>query len=285
MPHYKCPNCKKHYFSAVIRNATCKYCSGNYPLRRYLARKKDSAYVDECDMDGLLYKRPKRNVKRKFSTKQLQEFCVNNQQDLDDADWEPKARNFNLNMRLTESGKNNMIQRSVNNVVVIPLFKKSMTKRITKAAGRHTTGAVMGSHICGKGTISASKVSSGKKYSRGAKDYDEWCHLIGDALGGATIAKNLVAGSYSANTFMAVLEILLKGETALELNVWATCYKEHVAEFIYFQVQLVKDTNKNITFTIDAKCRYFTAKDMHEQQNILITWLTSVGIKNKKSGV
>lgn len=317
MPHYKCPECKRNYFSNVDKNATCKYCPANWRLsgagvkpsesivldklspkigqviipnnpfelfQRYerpalklnLRRTKPKLSKDEIDVESALFSRPKRDVDFKFTSDQLNAFVDNSQANLDDTDWEPPARTFNISMRLTPSTGPRMASRDPKTVTVNPAYQKPMTQLVAGAAGRKSTNAVMGAFICGKGTISASKVSGGPKFQF-KQDHDEWCHLVGDALGGLTTSVNLVAGSYGANTHMAVLEKLLQGKTAIELKVIAHCNKEHVAEFIYFEPTLVSNKTKSIQFVIDAKNRYFTSDDQKDQQQILTTWMKSVG--------
>jgi len=317
MPHYQCPECKKKYFSSVAKNATCRFCPANWrlslaavtpsetvvtdklnpkigqvivpdnvfapferfskpKLKEYKRRKKAQVSKDEIDINSALYERPVRDVKLKFTPTELNSFIDNSQANLDDTDWEPPARTFEISMRLTPLTGQRMQCRDPKSVVINRSFRKQRVQVIAGAAGRKVTNAVMGASICGKGTISASKVSGRKKFAS-KKDHDEWCHLVGDALGGPTSADNLVAGSYGANTHMAVLEKLLQGKTAIELKVTAECNKQHVAELIYFEPVLTSNKTKSILFIIDARNGYFTAEDQADQQGLLANWLKSVG--------
>ncbi|CAO3429811.1 hypothetical protein [Azospirillum doebereinerae] len=182
-------------------------------------------------------------------------------------------------MRYTPLLGPRMACRDISTVIVNPFLQKKMTSVITGVAGRLGTNAVMGAFLYKKGTVSASKVSGGAKFILGGKTHDEWCHLIGDALGGPTTGENLVAGSYGANTYMACLEKLLKGRTEIELKVVAHCNTAHVAEYIEFTPKLRSNTAKKIKFTIDAKNYYFTEQDAKDQQKILSDWMKSVGLK------
>ena len=131
-------------------------------------------------------------------------------------------------------------------------------------------------------SISAAKFSKrGKKFYQGSKTHYEWCHLVGDSLGGDTTGTNLVAGSYGCNTYMATIEKLLIGKTELVIKVTALCNNEHVAEFIRYEIwPLGKSKATHLkSFMIDAANFYFTTADMVEVQNDLIIWLKSVGVK------
>lgn len=318
MPHYLCPECNRKYFSTIDSNANCKFCPANWrltqagvkpneievfdktkpkmgtyisptnpfnPIERYQRpelmpnrrRKKVKASIDEVDIGGALFSRPQRNSVQRLSSDELKNCFDNGQQDLDDHDWEPPARSFNLGMRLTPSNKGRYSCRDPKTVLINPVYTKTKIAQISAPAGRKKTDAVMGAYICKKGTISASKVSGGKKF-RCCKDHDEWCHLIGDALGGPTTYDNLVAGSYGANTFMAVLEKLLQGKTSVELTVTAECSIQHVAEFIHFSVCPMSSKSNNYMVTIDAKCYEFTQEDMNSEQTKLEGWMKSAGI-------
>ena len=290
--HYLCPDCKRKYFSRIETNGVCKYCSSNPKLESNLRRKKEKPSKDEINMDLGLFSHKSRH-KTPFSfvyvpqvfdgedEEDVENELANLDEDLDDFDFEPPARDFDINMRLT-SGPQRWKDgaRDPKNVITSPLLIKTFGGQIGQRAGRPvTTAQAMGLVIKGKGTISASKVSHrSTAYKPGGKQHDEWCHLFGDALGGETSAKNLVAGSYGCNTYMASLEMLLISKTELNVEATAHCNADHVAEFIQYKVSLVNNPNKSHEYTIDAANNFFTVDDMKDVQEDLRKWFQSVKV-------
>jgi hypothetical protein len=209
------------------------------------------------------------------------EELENLDEDLDDFDYEPPARDFDIAMRLTGGPERWQDgARDPKNVVTNVLYTKLSKAQITTRAGRPvTTQQAMGIAIKGKGTISASKVSErANAYKSGSKTHDEWCHLVGDALGGETSSANLVAGSYGCNTYMAALEKLLIGKTELVVEATALCNDAHVAEFVQYKISRANNVNKSHEYMLDAANNYFTKDDMNDAQGDLERWLKSVGV-------
>src|SRR5205807_6729523 len=102
--HYICPTCKRRYFSNVLRNPTCSYmigCSGNPHLTLDKKRTKTKAKADEVDLDMVSAGRPRRGLPS-FVEKipifpgenqaDVEKSLENADEDLDDTDYEPPAR-------------------------------------------------------------------------------------------------------------------------------------------------------------------------------------------------
>lgn len=288
--HYVCPKCRRKYFSRIETNGVCKYCSDNPKLISNLRRKKEKPGKDEINMDLGLFSRDSRHstpisfvykppIFEDEDEDEVEEELANLDDDLSDFDFEPPARDYDISMRLTP-GPNQWKDgaRDPKNVIMNALYTKTFQGQIEKRAGRPvTTSQAMGQAIKGKGTISASKVSHrSTPFKPGGKTHDEWCHLLGDALGGETSAKNLVAGSYGCNTYMAALEMILIGMTQLNVEATAHCNTKHVAEFIQYKISLVSNPNKSREYSIDAANNDFTVDDMKQVQEDLLGWLKLV---------
>ncbi|WNG46149.1 hypothetical protein F0U60_20045 [Archangium minus] len=135
----------------------------------------------------------------------------------------------------------------------------------------------MGKKLNNGKRLSAWKYAGWKvSYKDDRKRSAEWCHLRAASLGGATVPRNLVAASYSANTFMAVIESRIRGNSNVQVEVEAHCSRQHVAERIVYKVRSKKDRRTNIQFNIDAKCKYFTATDGRIVGNHLDYWLSGI---------
>lgn len=262
MPHYICNNkkCALHYYSAKkFLSSKCKRCPGGVIIP-YTRRTKEKAYVDEINMDLSLYSRKK---KKKGLSPMVIEFLNESDSEEEkkekeeDPEWEPPSNSFNIAMRYT--GSNMLTPRNTKTTYFNKTKTKVKSARIKGTAGRKSTNSVMGVAIEGKGTISANSWVKKKKvlYNKSQLylNYD-WCHLIADSLGGATTHDNLVAARYSANTYMAVIELYLKGRTDLTVKVIAYCSSSHIAEFIVYQI--FNSKLKSYQFIIDAKINYFS---------------------------
>jgi hypothetical protein len=293
--HYRCPDCDRRYFSTVHSNATCRHCSSNPQLVVDNRRKKTKANIDEVNLDLPINNRVSRrlapsSLKEKtyvfaFETKkeaedEVKAYDVDN--DLDDTNYEPPARDpFNISMRLTSGQSENQGRRDskVVDALINPFWTKPAKGMIGAKQNRPTTtGSVMGAAIKGKGTLSAANASKrGTKFYPGSKTHQEWCHLVGDSLGGPTSAENLVAGSYGANTYMCAIEKMLIGNTAVHIEITAYCSTAHIAERIVYTMSTPKSSN-TYTFTIDAMNNNFTQSDMEGVQKEVSDWLKSVGV-------
>ncbi|NYZ13295.1 hypothetical protein HL658_12100 [Azospirillum sp. RWY-5-1] len=255
-------------------------------------RKKDQLYKDEVDLEsrlaerlklrrmGLGRKKKKVSYAKFFMTDPADVGMVEEEpmEDLDDDTWEPPARSYNINMRLT-TGLFRMTCRMINLIAFNQAMTKERSQLITGVAGREPCCDVMGIAINGKGKVSAAHYASsvGKwpdllisKKTKDPKQKPEWCHLIADSLGGPTAADNLVAASYGANTYMAVIEALLKGHTALRVTVKAYCSADHFAELIVYKIDY---NHHSISFDIDGRNYNFTIDDMKDVQDKLNAWL------------
>ena len=151
--HYLCPDCKRKYFSRIETNGVCKYCSSNPKLESNLRRKKEKPSKDEINMDLGLFSHKSRH-KTPFSfvyvpqvfdgedEEDVENELANLDEDLDDFDFEPPARDFDINMRLT-SGPQRWKDgaRDPKNVITSPLLIKTFGGQIGQRAGRPVTTA------------------------------------------------------------------------------------------------------------------------------------------------
>ncbi|WNG35720.1 hypothetical protein F0U61_20145 [Archangium violaceum] len=139
------------------------------------------------------------------------------------------------------------------------------------------TASVMGNKLNnGKRRSAREHARKEVPYNGDPQNNEEWCHLLAASLGGATVPKNLVAASYSANTFMLVIESLIRGNSNVQVEVEAHCSRQHVAEWIVYKVRSKKDRRSNIQFNIDAKCTDFTATDGSIVGNYMGYWLSGI---------
>lgn len=73
-------------------------------------------------------------------------------------------------------------------------------------------------------------------YTIDKRNHYEWCHLQGVALGGLTLASNLVAGHYALNTWMMTIESVVGGKSGLEIEVIAWCVTPNIADSITYRI-------------------------------------------------
>jgi DNA-directed RNA polymerase subunit RPC12/RpoP len=175
---------------------------------------------------------------------------------------------FRPDMRFTADG-NRLTCRDPAVVIVVHAFQMdSVDHTITTSPGRGDTGTEMARVL----PVRPLRVISAYTWAnwqvipptrglpyRSNKFYSlEWCHLIADSLGGATVSHNLVAASFAANTFMMTIEEKLNARSDLTIQVRALCSKDHVAEFVYYTVKRGTATN---TWIIDGRNDIFSRAD------------------------
>lgn len=294
MFHYRCPSCKRHFCSQIFKKWTCPSCKSNDKLKLATRRQKDKIYKDEIDLTSQLANRIGKNkakMARKAQAKSYARFfevdsedeeIVDNGEpevDLDDL-WEPEVHTYDINMRLT-SGLFRAQCRQFDPSMYDQALIKRKSQLVAGTAGRQSCCVVMGAEILGKGTISAAGYAKMvNKWPdppsifepKDAKSRPEWCHLIADSLGGPTEHENLVSASYGANTYMAVIEAMIKGHTGLLITVEAYCSATHFAEFIVYTIQ-PRNSSAYIRYTIDGRNYRFTKDDMTDVQNELDRWM------------
>ncbi|MDX1546458.1 MAG: hypothetical protein R3247_05700 [Rhodothermales bacterium] len=140
-------------------------------------------------------------------------------------------------------------------------------KRPDAPVGRpESTGSAMGRAINGGGSLTAWAHAGYPEYKDDPKASAEWCHLLADSLGGPTESGNLVAASYSANTYMAAIESqVANARGAFEIKIEAYGLSPHVAELIIYRVRAtagpVDGPVKSDEFWIDGRCTGFSAGD------------------------
>ncbi|MEJ6710250.1 MAG: hypothetical protein QNK92_15900 [Amylibacter sp.] len=124
-----------------------------------------------------------------------------------------------------------------------------------------STGQEMKRNVPGCDNTSAQKwAERGLAYTVNRYASLEWCHLVGDCLGGLTVHSNLVAASFGANTEMLAIEHCLKGRAEFGVLIQAQCSKAHVAEVIIYNVKHMK-SQKIQSWQINARNDYFTKDD------------------------
>lgn len=192
-----------------------------------------------------------------------------------DEEYAPPPK-FNPYLRLT-SGSQRRTARSkmiVNNAYTKPVGKMRITTSHTRAMSSTNQNAVMGGRILGTGkSLSAWKHAGRTPYKKNRYKSAEWCHLVGDCLGGPTAVYNLVAASFAANTEMMAIENLLMGKTHLRVLVAAYCKTEHVAECIRYHVYCNK--GHHWRRKIDGSNDFFTRDDLEDLREDLKDFLTT----------
>jgi hypothetical protein len=120
------------------------------------------------------------------------------------------------------------------------------------------------------------------RYSTDKFKSSEWCHLVADSLGGPSVPANLVAASFSANTYMAALEALLKGQSGLTIEVTVHCSAPYLGEWIFYRIRQ-RSSGHVYDASIDARASAFSLADLTRVQQDLQKWLGTRGIKVKLS--
>ena len=267
MPGYRCIKCNKKYYSKKIFDSKqCRYCKGK--IVRNNKRKIEKPRRTEINMDLMIFRRRKRKGVKRVDLKDIfaLEMDIEVKEDLTDPDWEPGARDFWTKSRCT--GASMPVSSLYSTRKIDHTATKKKASLVKGRAGRKGPNSIMGKAILGTGTISANQLVANKKWSF-LKPWTnfEWCHLVGDCLGGPTESNNLVAASYSANTYMAAMEMIIAGHTELSVKVAAYCSTLHVAEYITYNV--LKKGKSLFYREIDAKILYFSTTDFDSVQNDL----------------
>lgn len=185
---------------------------------------------------------------------------------------------FNLRMRLT---KNAYAPRGSDGRDSTYLMKANSVIR-----GKHGRGdlpAIMKKHLgwAKPSRCTAWRYAGTTNYSKNKFTSSEWCHLIADSLGGPSTGDNLVAASFSANTYMAAIEAMLQSQSALSLEVIVHCSAKCLAEWIEYNIHHKGKGKSYPTIHIDALAKGFCDQDLLRVQTDLQTWLKSVGIDVK----
>jgi hypothetical protein len=263
---YECPTCNGKFYvqqdhprSILDGSHTLPKCPNRTcrkkklsPLR-FVKLKPDHTF---SPLTALVYQREprRRNIvdydERDDSNEELPD-------DEDDEDFLPTPRGYNLAMRY--HGGSHAVRHVFPTITNIA---NTTWTRIAMSTGRSNTNTCMGTAINGRGSLPAQKHSGrGVPYKRDKFNSDEWCHLIADSLGGPTSAANLVAASFGANTFMAVIESKIQNNTKIEVKVKAYCSAPYVAEHIVYKLRATGNSNKQIEFSIDGCCQDFDQND------------------------
>ena len=181
---------------------------------------------------------------------------------------------FNIRMRLTQAPYVARSHYSHDAGCVL-----MATRSIYNTAGRLDLNLVMGKHMGHPAprNYPAWRYVGSTAYSINRFDSSEWCHLVADSLGGPSEPGNLVAASFSANTYMAALEALLKGQSALSLTVTAHCSAPNLGERIFYRIHH-RQSGKIYDQTIDARAPGFNAANLTNVQTNLQAWLAARGI-------
>lgn len=182
---------------------------------------------------------------------------------------------FNPNMRFTAGPARRTCRVAGSYPINLAYLKVISQQTIDEAQHRpDSTSSVMGAAISGSGTLSAWMHAGFTDYTVDKFTSAEWCHLWADCLGGPTVAGNLVAASYCANTEMLVIEHKIKGKRQFKITVIADCSAEHVAEMITYQIHSTKPgVRPNFIRRIDAKNHAFTKADADDLRRELDAWL------------
>jgi hypothetical protein len=172
---------------------------------------------------------------------------------------------FKPSMRFTRSDGPRFAagERDLKNVVTDVTFKKVMADSVQGSAVRGNTNSKMGTSAHAASGRGVAK----KKGDTFKGDHEEWNHLIADCLGGPTEPHNLVAASAACNSFMLNIESCIRGKSHISLVVTAFCSKEHIAEWIKYEIT---NKGKSLVYAIDATSPYFTRDDGKELRTAVL---------------
>jgi len=202
--------------------------------------------------------------------KKMQKQVGTEELDAEDTEFVQQMTHFKAEMRYTTAVRQ----------VVVPKHRlcvlnpnKIMSVQIGSTAARGNQTTTMGGRqawaIAGRADYSVNKHLS-----------SEWCHLQGAALGGPTIANNLVSASFAANSEMFIMEMLLKGKTDLYITVkvYVTSMngdEADVAEYIKYIIRAnnVRNKTKDYVRWIDGRSDGFSEHDGNALKNELRQWL------------
>lgn len=293
--HFRCIRCKRVYGLQTtdpirVQTPTCRSCNrptnrsglGAQSLRKgaielsaaTLSRQTRAAAAQN---HARQHREAKLMERRHMAAAQLspdQDYVE--VEDTDDQDFLiQSSHGYNIRMRLTPGPYQARATYGHDSSCVL-----RVSRDIQGTAGRLNLNDVMGRHF---GAAQPARYSAWRH--AGTTDYSvdkfassEWCHLVADSLGGPSEPSNLVAASFSANTYMAALEGLLKGQAALQLQVTVHCSASHIGEWIFYRI-LHRPTGQICDFQIDAQAGGFSANDLATQQGRLQTWLAGRGIR------
>jgi hypothetical protein len=307
MPRYRCGSCGSIYSARVDANLTCVlWRCGNAKMslagpayngeraKQLAAHQKKRAkaeavrakrtgtlrtrrgivdYVNAPNLDGLEDREETEAALEEVDDEELE-------REAEDTDFVPTANRWDFGQRLTVG---DMIER-----VVFPLNLSNIKTILQTIAGpidgeRQKDCALIIGAALGVQRVSAWALTNqiglpmGTRWFAGNKDTAEWCHLVGVSLGGTTVAGNLIAASFAANTYMGVIEKAIQGRTDLRASVTieglshavgGTANHPHIAEKIHYAIVRLTDSHQLTEFVIDARISQFSDADRQrvEQQ-------------------
>lgn len=201
--------------------------------------------------------------------------------DDDDDDFAPTPDHaYNIRMRLTPAPYSGRASCTSDSSLTL-----KVRRQIQATAGRLDLNKVMGKHFKkpSPSAYPAWKHAGTTSYKKDKFSSSEWCHLVADSLGGPSDSSNLVAASFSANTYMAALEALLKGQTGLMVDVTVLCSFDHIADMIVYRLEDRHSSSRAFEAKIDGAASGFSASDLSTVQRDLQSWLKTCGIDVKLS--
>jgi hypothetical protein len=178
----------------------------------------------------------------------------------DDDEYSTLVNGFNPSIRLTAQGKSARAPLPGHPTVTTP-----WTQVAANPAGRGNTATVMGAALNGGTPLSATDHAQAQLNQGPLPVAYDWCHVIGDCLGGPTIASNLYAGGVHANTAMMYIEMAIKGRTFLEVQVEIGTPSPNVAEWFKYRVRKRNSTIAPLEIVIDSRSAGFSRQDRDDQ--------------------
>ena len=288
--HFKCFDCGKIYAVKMVSGVDtvapkCPRCHGD-TIRSGTGSTKIRGVAILLTPAALdRYARPARSAAEGSEAKtalQLKRKRVDDSssessesEDESDDDYLPQPpRPFNVRMRLTIAAYQARGHHPNDVACVL-----RQTRNVLTTAGRLDLNKVMGQHLPPPALPKwpAWRHHGTTSYATNPKASSEWCHLVADSLGGPSIPANLVAASYSANTYMCAMEVMLKGQGGLTIDVTVHCSVPHFGEWIYYRI-LQRASNQSFLEEIDAQATGFAAADLTDVQTRLQAWLAARGI-------
>lgn len=181
-------------------------------------------------------------------------------QKAEDADHEP-AVEFSPAMRYSTA----MNGRTIS---VLPTSNNDKTTGIVPVTGallgerQISTNSKMNNTPAWKFALNKSAPNA-NKWKKGSQSHYEYCHLQGCALGGKTLAANLVAGHYALNTYMMVIEGVMQAKTQHSIRITAYCPMPDIADAVEYSVYKNTQTGPQHIWSIiiDGQITGFSSND------------------------
>lgn len=265
MPYYKfkCSAlaCNAEYFAdedatgddnPSLKDCVMSGCSGHYQLVVFSrGHAKEGSFrtwktipVNGKEWSANIANRMRGNLSRGVKRREMSRDDFGEERG-DDAGSFSVAKRFHMPMRYTPEscnidGLTGFIAYSVTKTLggVFIFERRSAFRKILGNAGR-----IQGKPVMGLTAVEAA-ANAGRNLDRPRCGKEgtfqpvawEWCHLVADSLGGASVTHNFVAASFCCNTYMGVIEGFLTGRGDLAVQVTSYGPAGAVADWIVYEI-------------------------------------------------